>query len=514
MGFESCVFRFIFKNELSNNRIVTKLLSFNASYQSPENDQLFREKFSCILEFPEVFNLNKKIFESGGQKLTILYGSFYENSFLHSFLYGYLEKKINYYDYSDKDCNISFYFLNASFAHRFISFLYVFDKLEIKEILNSISHKLTDNEYALFQTGFLSFQEKLITLRTKLSQAKPSESDLINVINYFNLTKLLQREFFLRNTINPSDYDPFVDSLHKILVSDLIENDYISNSNEIKQFFDFSLYKQLEVSKRWLNNFQSRLTSDYSWDELFFIISVLSSIIKHKSIFFDQSWVKDELRIKQDILSDLEMIEYENSLYKDVLTTNLQGKRFLSFFLKPIEMYIDQNNIISSFNFNHLNKIIGYSIDIINEFLFESKKLIPDCFNSLIESIYQTNVSDDTIEYSKTDDFTRIVNKNLEETIVKYKTENILQPSTVTISTIFSGYDSKEITYNTTRLLQFLPDQVINELEEKFLILRSANEYIMRDFNQKINPFWLINDNYLKNLRKLVELEEFLDNKN
>ena len=506
MGFYSYVFRFIFKNKLSDYQIINKLCSFNASWIPDADNEIFREKMSIILEFKNAMGINKRFFQIGNQKLTILNGSFLEDSFLEEFLYFHLQKKMENDNYSNEDCNLSFHSFKYGYANIFVSFLFSRDQLELFRIIFNISHKLTENNYSLFQNNFLSLKEKFISLHNKLHNINLSEKDLKTVLNYINLTKLLQRDHYLRNVFNLKDYYSSFDSFYTILIPTLIENDIISSPYEIYQFFDFNLQTQLTLSKGWIRKFQSRISGEYSWEELITVFTIINFTSNSKIGFFNGEDLEKKISEKFGNLTDSEIRTQKESLYKEIMEKRRQEKAVFTYVFSTNNKYYNIDDFISADNLNSVNENIEYLSNIIEEFLIESKKLIPGCFQTLVGDLLLTNSSIE-MEEEKEEEIFEFARINLQEEISqKYWTETITKPSSLTYSTIYSNDAFNEAATKVIRFLRLLPSQVLDGLEDDFTILQSKEE---GNF-QYISPIHLVNCEAHKNIDRLKEIEKFL----
>ena len=310
MSYEACYFYFVFKNKLSNDQIITKLNSISGSSHPPIMNEQFNNIFSVILNHEESFGLSKKFLKSNNQFFTILFCSFKEDSFMEDILRQFLSEKIFLMGYSESDCYLSIFRVKYLFAYIFVSFVYLSKDHSLSSIISDFYQKISENGFSLITSRFTILRKKYSSLNTKLSSVKLSENDLKIALDYYNLTNLLSIKFshFKISSLLPT-YEPFFPIL--------IKNNILSSYEELDLFFDLSMQKQIDLVQSWQLLFQSKITGNYSWEELLTIIFLLTTFIYIKREFFLDKSIDEKILSNFKNINESDFLEQKETIFKD-----------------------------------------------------------------------------------------------------------------------------------------------------------------------------------------------------
>lgn len=472
MAYDSCYFHFIFKNELSDDQILYKLISINESFYPASVHDQFREKFSTILEYKELMGIRKRTYHIENQLITILFGSFHEDMYLEKVLYKYLVDKMQEWTYSDQNCYLFFNKIKFNMANKFISFIDTSNSPYLVEILSEISNQISKNDFSLFTSSFLSLDQKLINLYEKLSSVKIPEDDLKICLSYFNLTNSI---YIISKTINSEKNIPFIESL--------IEDEVISSPQEIELFFDFQLKKQIDLIKRWYSKFKVKISGLYSWEELLLIV------------FISCSFSQDSAELNQVNLQ-------KKIQQRDIIESIIQSTNY--------QFHCNYDEINSSPNISNIKNMLEYSHDLINDFMVKSKNLLTEGFKLLLEEAkdtfpYNYYRNDEIPPNYYGDEIRRISNH--------YILKILSEPVKLNITTLFGNGNYQMNDYDITiitNIFKLLPEKTIEDLEGNFIILQTPEEPNIIMMQVKLDPIFVINLEAIEPLHRLLGIENFL----
>lgn len=373
MSYDSLYFYFVFYSDIPNSGIVQKLISICSSSISSQDVDHFREYFSCILDYHDVFGISKKNYVLDNKAITVLFGSFSEDLFLYNILYYFVRDTLGYNDYSDSDCYLSIEHLKYGFANKFIAFAYNPNSCDLQYILSRLSKTVIENDFSGFATPFYIVQRFLSDLNQKILSIPIPEKDLRICQEYFNLSSLLSSMFFQTIPSHPITSD--VMSHFEASASFLVNFGIVSSEQEFKMFYSFDLKTQITILNQWQTKFRSSISNIYSWEELFLIVSFLCSFSSFKRDFFISKRNEDG---KPSIV-DLFEQEVHVSQKDRVFLYNLSLKKF--------QEWIDFVPTIVSDNFQLLLNFFDYSNNLITDFISKSKNLLPKGFEIMLENV-------------------------------------------------------------------------------------------------------------------------------